>query len=85
MDYKSKIQQKNTKRALKDSLITTKVKTAILAEKGLKSLQISVETHERVVILSGFVDSASQIARAEEVAKGAEGVKSVKNSLVLKK
>ena len=85
MDYKSKIQQKNTKRALKDSLITTKVKTAILAEKGLKSLQISVETHERVVILSGFVDSASQIARAEEVAKGVEGVKSVKNSLVLKK
>ncbi len=85
IDYKSKIQDKNTKRALADSLITTKVKTAILAEKGLKTMQISVETQKGVVLLSGFVDSAAQIARAEQVAKGVEGVKSVKNGLVLKK
>jgi hyperosmotically inducible protein len=85
IDYKSQIQQKNTKRELTDSLITTKVKTVILAEKGLKTMQISVETQKGVVLLSGFVDSAAQITRAEQVAKGVEGVKSVKNSLVLKK
>ena len=85
IDYKSQIQQKNTKRVMSDSLITTKVKTAVLSEKGLKSLQISVETHKGVVLLSGFVDSATQIKRAEAVAKGIEGVKSVKNALVLKK
>lgn len=85
IDYKSQIQQKNTKRALRDSLITTKVKTAILAEKGLKTMQISVETQKGVVLLSGFVDSAAQIARAEQVAKGVEGVQSIKNALVLKK
>ncbi len=84
IDYKSKIQDKNTKRALADSLITTKVKTAILAEKGLKTMQISVETQKGIVLLSGFVDSTAQIARAEQVAEGVEGVKSVKNALVLK-
>lgn len=84
-DYKSKIQQKNTEVALTDSLITTKVKAAILAEKGLKTMQISVETQKGVVLLSGFVDSATQIARAKEVAASVKGVKSVKNALVLKK
>jgi hyperosmotically inducible protein len=66
-------------------LITTKVKAAILAEKGLKTMQISVETQKGVVLLSGFVDSAVQIARAKEVAASVKGVKSVKNALVLKK
>jgi len=85
IDYKSQIQQKNTKRELTDGYITTKVKAAILAEKGLKTMQISVETQEGIVLLSGFVDSATQVTRAEQVAKGVEGVKSVKNALVLKK
>jgi hyperosmotically inducible periplasmic protein len=84
IDYKSKIQNKNNKRTLSDSLITTKVKTAILGEKGLKTMQISVETHEGIVILSGFVDTEAQVTHAGNVAKGVEGVKSVKNALVVK-
>jgi len=35
--------------------------------------------------LSGFVDTLEQIPRAAEVAKGVEGVKSVKNDLILRR
>jgi osmotically-inducible protein OsmY len=67
-----------------DSLITTKVKTAIFNEPGLDVAEISVETYQGVVQLSGFVESESDISRAVEVAQRVEGVKSVKNDMRLK-
>jgi len=67
-----------------DSAITTKVKEVILAEPGLRSLQISVETYKDVVQLSGFVDTPQSRTRAGELAAGVAGVKSVKNDLVVK-
>lgn len=72
-------------RVASDSAITTKAKSEILATEGLKSLQISVETHNRVVQLSGFVDNADMKRLAEEVVSRVEGVRSVKNSLIVKK
>jgi osmotically-inducible protein OsmY len=69
---------------LDDSVITTKVKTAIFNEPSLKSLQIEVETYKGVVQLSGFVDSKASVKKAGEVAGKVEGVKSVKNDLVVK-
>lgn len=62
-----------------DSLITTKVKTAILNEPSLKVTQISVETYKGVVQLSGFVDSADAARKAVEVARAVKGVSDVKN------
>ena len=67
-----------------NSLITTKVKAAILDEPSLKSLQISVKTYKDVVQLSGFVDSSQSARRAGEVAAGVQGVSSVKNDLAVK-
>ena len=67
-----------------DSVLTTKVKAAILDESSLKSMQINVETFKGVVQLSGFVDSAEHVAKAGEVAARIQGVKEVKNSLVAK-
>jgi osmotically-inducible protein OsmY len=67
-----------------DSVITTKVKTAIFQEPNLKSAEINVETYKGVVQLSGFVSSAMAASRAGEVASGVKGVKSVKNDLRLK-
>ena len=69
---------------LDDSIITTKVKTAIFDEPSLKSLQIEVETYKGTVQLSGFVDSKESVKKAGEVAEKVEGVKSVKNDLVVK-
>ncbi|HEY9546438.1 MAG TPA: BON domain-containing protein [Solimonas sp.] len=67
-----------------DSATTAKVKTALLAEKGLKSTDISVETKNGTVQLSGFVVSSAQIDQAMDVTKHVDGVKDVKNDLRLK-
>jgi osmotically-inducible protein OsmY len=67
-----------------DSAMTAKVKSALLAEKGLKSTDINVETQNGTVQLSGFVVSSAQIDQAVDVAKHVNGVKDVKNDLRLK-
>ena len=84
-NYKSQADQKNVKRVAKDSVITSRVKGNLLKDEGLKSLKVSVKTHQGVVLLSGFVETESQIQQAEKIAAETEGVKSVKNSLLLKK
>ena len=67
-----------------DTVITTKVKAAILNEETLKSAEINVETFKGVVQLSGFVNSEADIAKAASVARGVKGVTSVKNDMRLK-
>jgi len=67
-----------------DSVITTKVKTAIFNEESLKTLQISVKTYQGVVQLSGFVDSAKSVSKAGEVARRVDNVVAVKNDLLVK-
>lgn len=84
-NYKSQDEQKNVKRIAKDSFITSKVKANLLKDEGLKSLKVSVKTYQGTVMLSGFVETEDQIQQAEKIAADTEGVKSVKNSLVLKK
>lgn len=73
-----------TKAYLDDSVITTKVKSAILADSSLKSLEIGVETYKGKVQLSGFVSSDTEIHKAGAVARKVEGVRDVKNDLRLK-
>ena len=67
-----------------DTVITTKVKAAILNEPTLKVAEINVETFKGVVQLSGFVRDAGDVPKAAEVARGVKGVTSVKNSLIVK-
>lgn len=69
---------------LDDSVITTKVKAALMDEASLKSFQISVKTYRDTVQLSGFVDSAAAVHRAGQVAAGVKGVATVKNDLIVK-
>jgi osmotically-inducible protein OsmY len=70
--------------AIDDTEITTKVKAAIFAEPGLKTLQISVDTVKGVVTLSGSVDTQSNSNRAKELASSVAGVNGVENRLVVK-
>jgi osmotically-inducible protein OsmY len=67
-----------------DSVITTKVKAAILGEPGLKVSEINVETYKGVVQLSGFVSSRADINGAVRVASAVGGVKSVTNDMQVK-
>ena len=67
-----------------DAEITAKVKAAIFAEPGLKTLQISVDTVKGVVTLSGSVNSQSSSDMAKALASAVAGVKGVENRLELK-
>jgi len=76
--------QEGTGEYVDDTVLTTKVKTAILAEPTLKSAEINVETYKGVVQLSGFVGSEQSARKALEVARSVKGVKSVQNAIHLK-
>lgn len=76
--------QEGTGEYIDDTVITTKVKAAILNEPSLKVAEINVETFKGVVQLSGFVGEQSDIGKAAQVARGVKGVKSVKNDLRVK-
>jgi osmotically-inducible protein OsmY len=67
-----------------DSVITTKIKTQLASDDFLKSFQISVESRKGIVQLSGFVDSQKAVDKAGQIARGVEGVKSVRNDLIVK-
>ena len=67
-----------------DSVITTKVKSLLAADDFLKSFQISVETFQGAVQLSGFVNSQRAVDKAHEIARSVKGVKSIKNDLIVK-
>jgi osmotically-inducible protein OsmY len=67
-----------------DTVITAKVKAAILNEPTLKSAEVNVETFKGVVQLSGFVTSQANIYKAVEVTRGVKGVTNVKNDMRLK-
>jgi hyperosmotically inducible periplasmic protein len=70
--------------AADDMATTTKVKTALMAEPGLKSLEISVDTKDGTVTLSGKVDSPDQRDRAKQIAQSTGGVKGVVDNLTVK-
>ena len=67
-----------------DTVITTKVKTAIFNDSELKSSEINVETFKGVVQLSGFVSSRDDIDTAVRLASSVKGVKSVTDNMELK-
>jgi osmotically-inducible protein OsmY len=77
-------ERESTGEYIDDSVITSKVKAAILNEPSLKVLQISVETYKNVVQLSGSVATSGEKAKAAEVAGSVAGVRSVRNELLLK-
>ena len=70
---------------LDDSVVTVKVKSALMADDRTRGTQFAVTTHKGVVQLSGFVDSADEQARATTVARNVEGVQSVVNDTSIKK
>ena len=76
--------QEGTGEYIDDTMITGKVKAAVLNEPTLKSAEINVETFKGVVQLSGFVSSQAAINKAIEVARSVNGVKSVKNDMRVK-
>lgn len=67
-----------------DTVITTKVKTALLGDPDVKGMAIDVETVGGNVYLSGFVDSQAQKSRALNLAERVEGVSRVTDKITVK-
>ncbi|MDN5874339.1 MAG: BON domain-containing protein [Sinobacteraceae bacterium] len=64
-------------KAVSDTWITTKVKTELATTDGVDSTDISVQTVDGKVTLTGVLPSETQIKKAKAVTKSVEGVKEV--------
>ena len=73
--------QESAGEVVDDSVLTAKVKTALIEDPVTKAGQIEVETYRGVVQLAGVVDSQESKARAVELARAVSGVKEVRNDL----
>jgi osmotically-inducible protein OsmY len=71
--------------SLDDAWIHTKIRTKLVGQGELPGGSVNVDVKNNVVTLRGSVETKEQKARVEEVAKATEGVKSVRNMLVIKK
>ncbi|QBQ55682.1 BON domain-containing protein [Nitrosococcus wardiae] len=67
-----------------DAWITSKVKSALIADPQVSGFDIQVETYRGIVQLSGFVDTREQSREAEDVARSIEGVRDVENRITVK-
>jgi hyperosmotically inducible periplasmic protein len=76
--------RESTGEFIDDSAITTRIKTALLERKSVSGTDISVETFKGTVQLGGFVNSADEKQRAEDLARSVGGVKSVVNGIEVK-
>lgn len=72
---------KSTGEVIDDTVVTAKVKSALIADPDLKAYQINVETYKGTVQLSGFVSAPDHIQKATQLTRDIKGVTSVKNDL----
>jgi hyperosmotically inducible protein len=75
---------RSAERIAADAAITADVKARLIAEPGIRSLSINVDTFNANVTLKGDVKTAAQRATAERLARKVKGVKSVRNELAVK-
>ena len=67
-----------------DTTITTQIKARMIENKLVDAAAISVETLNGTVLLSGFAKSSTERSTAEQIARGVNGVKSVRNELAIR-
>lgn len=67
-----------------DSTITTQVKARMIEDKQVDAASIKVETLNGTVMLSGFAKNGTEKATAQKIAQGVNGVKSVRNEIVVR-
>lgn len=77
--------QQSTGQAIDDGVVTAKVKAKLIEDPVTKAHQINVETFKGTVQLSGFVETDQARARALQLARDVDGVKSVKDALEIRK
>lgn len=77
--------QQSTGQAIDDGVVTAKIKAKLIEDPVTKAHQINVDTFKGTVQLSGFVETDQARSRALQLARDTDGVKSVKDSLQVRK
>lgn len=67
-----------------DATITTQIKSRMVSNKEVDANSIRVETLNGVVMLSGFAKNNAERSTAESIARDVNGVKSVKNEVLVR-
>lgn len=75
---------KTVGQSIDDMAVSTKVKAAFAQDPGVKAIEVKVETYKGTVQLAGWVNTLEEKARAEQIAKGVPGVKTVENKIIVK-
>lgn len=73
--------KQSTGERLDDSVLTAKVKTALLKDDDVRGTSVNVESFKGAVQLSGFVRTEAERVRAGELARSVAGVDEVRNDL----
>ena len=80
----SNMQNKSAGEVVDDAVLTAKVKASLYNDPNVKGSEIQVETYKGEVQLSGFVADPSDAQKAVAIARGVQGVNSVKNDIRVK-
>jgi len=75
---------KSTGEYIDDAALTAKVKAELYRDPQVSGMAVNVDTYKGIVQLNGFVDSAQQKQRAEQIARNIPGVQDVQNKLSVK-
>lgn len=75
---------RSTGQVIDDTAIHTKVKAALINDPIIQGMSINVDVDRGIVGLSGAVNGDVAKRKAEEIARGVEGVKGVDNQLVVR-
>ena len=75
---------RSTGQVIDDTAIAAKVKSALIADPDVKGMKINVDVAQRVVELNGVADNATNRQKAVRIARNVEGVKEVRNNLVVR-
>ena len=76
--------QETTGAYIDDAALTTRIKARFIENKQVDAASIKVETLNGTVMLSGFAKSSVERSTAENIARGVNGVKSVKNEIAVR-
>lgn len=76
--------QPSTGEYIDDTVLTTRVKSALLNDPAVSGLSVNVETYKGTVQLSGFVKTVAERNRAVALARDIPGVKQVRNDILIR-
>ncbi len=76
--------QKTAGEFVDDSIISTRVRAALIEDPQVKFREVQVESFKGVVQLSGFVGTRAEKNRAAELTRSIDGVREVKNDILVR-